>query len=152
MKLAEALILRADLQKKIEQLRERLGNNAKVQENDEPTENPELLLKELNEYIDQLTVLIKQINKTNSVTKIEDETLVDLIAKRDTLTLKAGILRNFVSQASQKVNMYSTTEIKILSTVDVPKLQKEIDKLSKEIRETDTKLQQANWLTDIVES
>lgn len=152
MKLAEALILRADLQKKIEQLRERLGNNAKVQENDEPTENPELLLEELNEYIDQLTVLIKQINKTNSVTKIEDETLVDLIAKRDTLTLKAGILRNFVSQASQKVNMYSTTEIKILSTVDVPKLQKEIDKLSKEIRETDTKLQQANWLTDIVES
>ena len=38
MKLAEALILRSDLQKRIEQLRVRLNNNAKVQENDEPSE------------------------------------------------------------------------------------------------------------------
>ena len=41
MKLAEALILRADLQKRIDQLRVRLNNNAKVQENDEPSEKPE---------------------------------------------------------------------------------------------------------------
>lgn len=151
MKLAEALILRADLQKRIEQLRERLNNNAKVQENDIPTENPLELLEELENNITELTILIKRINKTNAVTEIEGKTLVDLIAERDTLTLKVNILRNFVNQASQKVNMYSTTEIRILSTVDVPALQKEVDKLSKEIRETDTKLQQANWLTDIIE-
>lgn len=151
MKLAEALILRADLQKRIEQLRERLNNNAKVQENDIPTENPLELLEELENNITELTILIKRINKTNAVTEIEGKTLVDLIAERDTLTLKVNILRNFVNQASQKINMYSTTEIRILSTVDVPTLQKEVDKLSKEIRETDTKLQQANWLTDIIE-
>ena len=151
MKLAEALILSADLQKRIDQLRVRLNNNAKVQENDEPSEKPEDLLNELDSNINQLKVLIKQINKTNCVTISNGQTLADLIAERDTLTLKSNILRGFLNIAGQKVNLYSTTEIKIMSTVDVPALQKELDLLSKKIRETDTELQQANWLTELIE-
>ena len=151
MKLAEALILRADLQKRIDQLRVRLNNNAKVQENDEPSEKPEELLNELDNNINQLKILIKQINKTNCVTVSNGQTLADLIAERDTLTLKSNILRGFLNIAGQKVNLYSTTEIKIMSTVDVPALQKELDLLSKKIRETDTELQQANWLTELIE-
>ena len=152
MKLAEALILRADLQKRIDQLRVRLNNNAKVQENDEPSENPEELLNELDNNINQLKILIKQINRTNCVTVSNGQTLADLIAERDTLTLKSNILRGFLNIAGQKVNLYSTTEIKIMSTVDVPALQKELDLLSKKIRETDTELQQANWLTELIEN
>ena len=151
MKLAEALILRSDLQKRIEQLRVRLNNNAKVQETDEPSENPEELLNELDNNINQLKILIKQINRTNCVTVSNGQTLADLIAERDTLTLKSNILRGFLNIAGQKVNLYSTTEIKIMSTVDVPALQKELDLLSKKIRETDTELQQANWLTELIE-
>lgn len=152
MKLAEALILRADLQKRIDQLRVRLNNNAKVQENDEPSENPEELLNELDNNINQLKILIKQINKTNCVTVSNGQTLADLIAERDTLTLKSNILRGFLNIAGQRVNLYSTTEIKIMSTVDVPALQKELDLLSKKIRETDTELQQANWLIELIEN
>ena len=152
MKLAEALILRADLQKRIDQLRVRLNNNAKVQENDEPSEKPEELLNELDNNINQLKILIKQINKTNCVTVSNGQTLADMIAERDTLTLKSNILRGFLNIAGQKVNLYSTTEIKIMSTVDVPALQKELDLLSKKIRETDTELQQANWLTELIEN
>ena len=152
MKLAEALILRADLQKRIDQLRVRLNNNAKVQENDEPSEKPEDLLNELDSNINQLKVLIKQINKTNCVTISNGQTLADLIAERDTLTLKSNILRGFLNIAGQKVNLYSTTEIKIMSTVDVPALQKELALLSTKIRETDTELQQANWLTELIEN
>ena len=152
MKLAEALILRADLQKRIDQLRVRLNNNAKVQENDEPSEKPEELLNELDNNINQLKILIKQINKTNCVTVSNGQTLADLIAERDTLTLKSNILRGFLNIAGQKVNLYSTTEIKIMSTVDVPALQKELDLLSKKIRENDTELQQANWLTELIEN
>ena len=151
MKLAEALILRSDLQKRIEQLRVRLNNNAKVQETDEPSENPEELLNELDNNINQLKILIKQINRTNCVTVSNGQTLADLIAERDTLTLKSNILRGFLNIAGQKVNLYSTTEIKIMSTVDVPALQKELDLLSKKIRETDTELHQANWLTELIE-
>ena len=44
MKLAEALILRADSQKRFEQLKQRVVRSAKVQEGDEPPENPRDLL------------------------------------------------------------------------------------------------------------
>jgi hypothetical protein len=151
MKIAEALILRADIQKRIAQLKTRLNNNAKVQENEEPAENPELLLTELENLISQLNDLIVKINRTNTLSKIDGISLVELIAKKDTLSQKAGILREFIEIASQKVNLYSTTEIKVFSTVNVSELQKKLDKLSKEIRETDTKLQQANWTIELVE-
>ena len=150
MKLAEALILRADLQRRIEQLRVRLNNNAKVQENDKPAEDPKALLKELDENISELNLLIKRINKTNSVSSADGINLTDLIADRDTLTLKVGILRNFVEIASQKIDMYSNKEIKILSAVDVSALQKEIDALSKKIRQTDMSLQKANWEVELI--
>lgn len=151
MKIAEALILRADIQKRIAQLRTRLNNNAKVQENEEPAENPELLLTELENLILQLNDLIVKINRTNTLSKIDGISLVELIAKKDTLSQKSGILREFIEIASQKVDLYSTTEIKVFSTVNVSEQQKKLDKLSKEIRETDTKLQQANWTIDLIE-
>ena len=151
MKIAEALILRADIQKRIAQLKTRLNNNAKVQENEEPAENPEFLLTELENLISQLNDLIVKINRTNTLSKIDGISLVELIAKKDTLSQKAGILREFIEIASQKVDLYSTAEIKVFSTVNVPEHQKKLDKLSKEIRETDTKLQQANWTVDLIE-
>lgn len=53
MKLAEALVLRADLQKRIAQLRERLRQSALVQEGEQPPENPEQLLIELDQVLNQ---------------------------------------------------------------------------------------------------
>lgn len=151
MKLAEALNLRADVQKRIASLKERLVRNAKVQEGDIPAEDPLILLKELDENIVELENLIKAINKTNSLTYIEGESIADIIAKRDTLGLKLSILRSFLGTASEKIDRYSNKEIKILSTVNVTEKQEEIDKLSKEYRLIDTKLQGLNWTIDLVE-
>lgn len=44
MKLAEALMVRSDLQKKLYSLQSRLNKNVLVQEGDEPSEDPVLLL------------------------------------------------------------------------------------------------------------
>ena len=150
MKLAEALNLRADLQKRIANLRERLIKNAKVQEGDIPSEDPNMLLNELNDNIIELENIIKLINKTNSATYIDNESISDIIAKRDTLGLKLSILRSFISESANKIERYSNKEIKILSTVNVAEKQKEIDNLSKEYRLIDTKLQGLNWTTDII--
>ena len=150
MKLAEALNLRADLQKRIANLRERLIKNAKVQEGDTPSEEPNMLLNELNDNIIELENIIKSINKTNSSTYIGNESISDIIAKRDTLGLKLSILRSFISESADKIERYSNKEIKILSTVNVAEKQKEIDRLSKEYRLIDTKLQGLNWTTDII--
>ncbi|WP_459829526.1 DIP1984 family protein [Campylobacter concisus] len=151
MKLAQALILRADTQKHLEQLKGRLLDNAKIQENERPSEDPKLLLKELDRLSDELFRLILAINLTNSSAKFEGVSLTEMIAKKDTLSQKASVLRDFAKSASQKVDLYSNSEIKILSSVDVATLQKQIDELSKEIRELDMKLQEANWQVDLVE-
>ncbi|MBN1046507.1 MULTISPECIES: DIP1984 family protein [unclassified Clostridium] len=151
MKLAEALNLRADLQKRIASLKERLIRNAKVQEGDAPSENPIVLLNELDNNIVELEKLIKVINKTNSITYVENESIADIIARRDVIGLKLSVLRSFVNTASEKIDRYSNKEIKILSTVDVAEKQAEVDNLSKEYRLIDTKLQGLNWTTDLVE-
>ena len=151
MKLAQALILRSDTQKRIEQLKVRLLSNAKTQENESPSEDPKLLLKELDKLTSELFTLICSINLTNSNAKFDGMSLTEMIAKKDALTLKANVLREFATSASQKVDLYSNSEIKILSTVDVAALQKQVDALSKEIRELEMKLQEANWSVDLVE-
>ena len=63
--------------------------------------------------------------------------------------LKAGALRAFAQASAQKVDIYSRSEIKILSTVDVAALQKQVDELARQIRQLDTTLQGANWQTDL---
>lgn len=63
MKLAEALVSRADMQKRLEQLRERLRLSALVQEGEQPPENPADLLAELERLIAELTALIPRINR-----------------------------------------------------------------------------------------
>ena len=151
MKLAQALILRADTQKRLEQLKGRLLDNAKMQENERPSEDPKLLLKELDRLSDELFRLILAINLTNSSAKFENVSLTEMIAKKDTLSQKASVLRDFAKSASQKVDLYSNSQIKILSSVDVAMLQKQMDELCKEIRELDMKLQEANWQVDLVE-
>ncbi len=151
MKLAEALILRADIQKRIEQLKSRLAYNAKVQEGERPSEEPNALLAELDALSGELERLIVRINLTNCTAKTDGKSLTELIAKRDVLTLKAGALRAFAQVAAQKIDAYSRSEIKILSTVDVAALQKQVDELAKQIRQLDTTLQGANWQTDLID-
>lgn len=150
MKLATALSERADLQRRISELGGRLNNNAKVQDGEKPSEDPMELLAELNKDFSRLEELIARINHTNNETKSGDVTLTDLIAKRDCLKQKIGIMRSFLDKASEKVSRYSKTEIRILSTVSVSNLQKEVDKLSKELRETDETIQGLNWTTDLI--
>lgn len=150
MKLAEALIERADLQKRIEQLNVRLSNNARVQEGETPAENPVKLLSELDECIARLEDLICRINLTNSATVINGKTLTAWIAHRDCLMKKAEIMRGFLYTASQLGMRTGKNEIIIRSTVSVEQLQKDADLLSKELRETDTTIQAANWTTDLL--
>lgn len=152
MKLAEALILRANAQNDIESIKRRLLNNAKVQDGEEPSENPEELLSILDNLITKLEDLIKKINKTNSTTVVDGaKTISDLITEKDCLIKKIRVLKDFANAATLTIDRYNRTEIKIFSTVNVKDLQKEIDKLSKRYREIDTKLQECNWTIDLIE-
>ena len=150
MKLANALSQRADIQTRIAQLQIRLNNNAKVQEGEKPSEDPKVLLKELDNLFAELEELVSKINKTNNLTVSDGVSLTEMIAKRDCLKQKISILRSFLDNASAKVDRYSNKEIKIQSTVEVSALQKTVDKLSKDLRETDEKIQELNWTTELL--
>lgn len=150
MKLAEALQERADLNRNIEQLRARLVNNAIVQENEKPAEDPKALIKELDSSVERLEELMHRINRTNCATVSDGKTITELIARKDALRVKISVYKDLVANASQTARRARMTEIKILSTVDVKKLQKQIDDMSKELRITDNTIQSLNWSTELL--
>ena len=150
MKLAEALIERSDLQKRLDQLEDRLGSNALVQDGEEPAEDPVSLLAELLTLSASLEDLITRINLTNAAVTVEGQTLTALIAKRDVLTKRIRITRHFLNTASQTGMRSRGSEIILKSTVPVRELQKNLDELSKTLRETDTAIQAANWSNDLL--
>ncbi len=151
MKLAEALLERADLQKRLSQMNNRLRSNARVQEGEKPAENPKELLKELAAMTDRLEYLVAAVNLTNSAAKIGGEPLTCLLARRDAWQQRMQIERDFLSQASALAERARMSEIKIISTVNVAEMQKDLDRQAKALRELDTKIQAANWTVDLME-
>ena len=152
MKLAEALVLRADLKKRLEQLRARLNASALVQEGEAPPEDPQGLLSELEVMIREFERLVIAINRTNSsVTIAGIGTLTEALAKRDALDLKFSLLSGLLEAASNRVNRYSRTEIKLVSTVDVATLRKQLDEIARLRRDLDSSVQGTNWTTDLLE-
>ena len=151
MKLAEALKMRSDLDLRLRQLEIRLNNNSKVQEGDEPSEDPKVLLAELDTITEQLMDLIRRINITNSLTKDRNgATLAELLARRDVMKRKGDMLRTFIDHASNRAERRVSTDIKIVSTVDVKALRKQADRISEDVRKTDNSIQELNWITELI--
>ena len=150
MKLAEALQLRGDLQKRLEQLTSRLYANATVQEGEAPAEDPAALLEEYEDCAVQLETLIARINRTNCETRTDSGTLTELLAKRDCLKMRVGTYQDFLSAASNLTRRATRSEIKIMSAVPVPEYRKKADALSRQLREVDSVIQAANWTTELL--
>lgn len=152
MKLAEALILRADLDKSITEIKERIVANSLVQEGTVPAEDPETLLKEFYKKIDEHEELVVKINVTNLQVKIENgATITSAIAKRDSLKRLYGILKAVTEHASSSADRYSRKEILNVSTVDVASIRKKMDKTAEQMRKVDIEIQAANWTNDLIE-
>ena len=150
MKLAEALIERADLQCRLEQLKQRLNQNAQYQEGEEPADSPEALLAEYRQAATKLEQLIVKINLANNRIQLESgQLMVEALAKRDRLKAEHNTLINLADAATQTFDRYSRSEIKTLAAIDVKNIRKQIDEIAKQHRQLDTQIQQANWLSEI---
>lgn len=149
MKLAEALSIRADLQRRISQLKSRLKDSSKIQEGDTPAEDVNDLYKELGDCLTQLEELTYRINHTNMQTVHEGETLTRIIARKDMLTLRISVMRDVLSHVIEN-DRYGRNEIKYIRTIDVPAFRKEMDAYAKRLRELDLKLQSLNWTVDLI--
>jgi hypothetical protein len=150
MKLAEALLLRADIQKKLESLRERISKNTVVQEGEKPSEDPNKLLEQVTAISSQLSKLIFAINEANFTGMTSrNRLLTEALAERDALVLRHSIIRGAAASAVQPPERYGMKEIRWVKTVDVAGLQKAADDLAKTLRDLNAEIQAANWQIDI---
>ena len=152
MKLAEALILRTDSQKRLEQVKHRLLLNSKFQEGESPSEDPKDLEKELQHLLKQLKQLIQRVNRTNLLTPFDEQrSLGDALVERDLIGQERKIYSELLDRASVRHDRYSKTEIKFVTSINVKDTQKHVDELSLKFRLIDTRIQELNWLTDLVD-
>ena len=150
MKLAEALLLRGDMQKKLESLRERIIRNTVVQEGESPSEDPNALLEQVDALSDRLRKLVFAINQTNlKGTTGQGRTLTEALAERDVSILRHSIVQAVATSAVKPPERYGVKEIRWIKTVDVAVLQKAADDLAKAVRELNAEIQAANWQIEI---
>lgn len=150
MKIAEALLLRADMQKKLASLRERVAKNAVVQQGDEPHEDSAKLLDEAFAVLKELESLVFKINEANLTNALADgRSLTQAISRRDTLAAQHSLLQHAIESTQREPDRYSMTEIKWVSTLKVAGLQQQSEDLAKKIRELNAEIQQANWNAEL---
>jgi hypothetical protein len=153
MKLAEALVLRKDAQRRLEQVQQRMRQSALVQEGEQPPEDPQELLREMDELLAQLVSLIIQINHTNIQTRLADgSALTDALARRDVWDQEIELLQSLADRAAERTDRYGRSEIRKISTVDVAALRRRVNDVSRQRRELDTAIQALNWATDLIEA
>lgn len=150
MKLAEALSLRADLQRRVFQLKSRLKNNSKIQDGDDPAENIEELFKELDDTLVQLEDLVYRINDTNIHTTSEGENLTHMLAHKDVLSMRVKLMREVLEHVMENDARFGRNELRSIRLVNVPELQKKTDDYARQLRELDVKIQGLNWTTDLL--
>jgi hypothetical protein len=156
MKLAEALLLRADRNRSLEQLKQRIAVSARYQEGENPPEDAGDLVAAA--VLDELEVLIRNINRTNSATVMTDgRTLTDALAERDVLRLRYSMLKvsaDAASGASQHAGFIRATrsELKYLRALDVRDLRQQASDIARRARELDARVQQVNWTTELQEA
>jgi hypothetical protein len=150
MKLAEALLLRADMQTRLTNLQDRIKASAVVQKGDKPLEDPQKLLREAVGVMAQLQEIICKINEANLAAKLPDgRSLTAAIAERDTLKRHHALLMAADDAMRRTPDRHGSREIKWVPQFDSAKLQKQAEDVSGKIRTLNAKIQEANWRLEL---
>lgn len=150
MKLAEALSRRSALIERSQQLRSRLKDCIKIQEGDEPTEDVDRVIAELDRTLDELQKLIYRINMTNTTAVVEGRNLTSLLAERDTLAMRTKTLYEGLKHLTEREDRYGRMEVKYVRTVNAKEFRKIHDQSAARLRELDLKIQALGWSTELI--
>lgn len=151
MKLAEALLLRSDLQTKLASLQQRINNNVLIQEGDVPSENPNELIQDAFAVNAELHALIEKIHATNAQAQTTTgRCMLSVLNQRDLLTQQHRILQQAIDSSRRENGRYSSSEIRWLKTIAVADLQKQADDLSQKLRQNNLEIQASNWQIDLI--
>ncbi|MDA3806100.1 DIP1984 family protein [Clavibacter sp. Sh2036] len=161
MRLAEALMERSDLQRRVESLRSRIQATARYQEGEDPAEDAAALLAEAVEAVDLLAALVTRINVTNTAAHLDDGTpLTAALARRDALRTRHGILTSAADAASGRAGggmaagyapRQMRSELRQIAALPIREVRDRADDTARELREMDARIQRANWEVELVE-
>ena len=150
MKLAEALMLRADQKKKLFSLRERIARNVRAQEGEEPAESANDLLVQAFALLREQQSTVLQIDRANAGGQLADgRPLATALAERETIKQEHALLVAAIAAAQKDADRYSPREIKWVTLIDVKAAQRQADDLSAKLRNLNVQIQQANWHIDV---
>lgn len=150
MKLAEALLLRRDLNNRLFQLRNEISSSVLVQEGDTLDRSITELFKEYDEINQQYSELVVAINRKNATTSVADSALLlmEALERREQLRRKHALLTQALDETKAAPRM-GRNEIRLVRTIDTKTLTEQLNTTAKQLRELDGKIQQTNWLVDL---
>ena len=150
MKLAEALLLRRDLNNRLFQLRNEISSSVLVQEGDTLDRSITELFKEYDEINQQYSELVVAINRKNATTSLADSALLlmEALERREQLRRKHALLTQALDETKAAPRM-GRNEIRLVRTIDTKTLTEQLNTTAKQLRELDGKIQQTNWLVDL---
>lgn len=150
MKLAEALLLRRDLNNRLFQLRNEISSSVLVQEGDTLDRSITELFKEYDESNQQYSELVVAINRKNATASLADSALLlmEALEQREQLRRKHALLTQALDETKAAPRM-GRNEIRLVRTIDTKTLTEQLNTTAKQLRELDGKIQQTNWLVDL---
>ena len=146
MRLAEALAERKALDARLSSIEGRLRANARIQEGDAVSEDPERLFALLDSTAEELRTLMV---RTNRETVVDGRPLADWIAERDVSVRRFNILSGVADRASERIERRSADAVRVVPVIDVVARKHEADALAARIRGIDARIQAANWATEL---
>ena len=150
MKMAEALMLRSDLQKKLESLKVRVESNATKPEGKNAVEDPTELLKEAQETIQEISKLVSCINRTNvQYTLADGTTLATALEERDQLKRLHSIISAALNAAQPKDRVFDNGNNHFEPAFDLKAFRRQAAEVAQRIRERNAVIQQANWTVEM---
>lgn len=145
MKLAEALMERKDLVKKINKAKEEITSNLVTKEGFELPLDMDKLFLQYESDQNNLMKLNTQIDKTNVI-------LIDRLNRLRILDSKMAFYRECrKSLLEDSSNRFYNENVKMTRNYDLNKANTRLDKLELLRREVDKEIQKINWATELTE-
>jgi len=152
MLLSNALVKKSELQKEKKLLMDRIDKVLRTDKEDEPIEDINLLIDLLEKVVDELAELIMQIHHTNHRTYLEEGmTLDDAIILREKHSRQVGIYRSIAKGTTQIKDRWVPYYNNYARFISPTEFHKKADEYACKYAELNTRIQQKNWETKLIE-
>lgn len=151
MRLAEALAERKAPDARLSSIEGRLRANARIQEGDAVSEDPERLFALLDSTAEELRTLMVRIARTNRETVVDGRPLADWIAERDVSWRRLRVLQSALRAAAPSYDRHGGPgSVRSVTTFSTARRHADLDALALRINAIDARIQQANWETELL--